>query len=372
MKHRLGMAVVMLAWATAGSAQSLRVEAAAGKAAQALQSLDLRQVHDARLRGLLDALGREGVVVTTEHAAWSAGGAEGSVVIVPLSRLSAPDTLLHLFYVPDQDAYLFMQLGARADGRAEMRLWGHGRAEMLVSDDEVVMLPAPSARTFRLSDEAHQRLGFGARTADLTRDEILDCLGRVLGVVWNPTTLASLVGSAACTASNVFAFAQTACNCLSMFGFGANNVYAPIGCFTGMARLIACGFARCTPSSDPPPPSGGSSCGVGSIGFNQTISGSWSSDCAATHREGRYARYYAFDLPSGGSVRINLRSSTDTYLILLRGRGTGGAVVAENDDRGFLDFDSEIAMSLPAGVYTIEATTYSSRATGSFTLSLAR
>ncbi len=365
------VAVPLLVWAGSSAAQPARADIGALKRGAGLQALDLRQVHDARLQGLLDVLVSEGVVTATAQSAWHSDDADTSVIIVPLARLTAPDTLLHLFYLPDAGAYLFMQLGRGPDGREELRLWGAGRSEMLVSADEVVLLPAPSTRTFRLPEESERRLGFERATSDLTVDEILGCLGRTLGVVWNPTTLASLLGSAVCTATNVFAFAQTACNCLSMFGIGANNVYAPLGCFTGMGHLLACGLARCTPLSQPPPSGPPSSCGVESIAFNQSTSGSWSAGCQATHRSGRYARYYAFDLASGGSVRINLRSSADAYLILLRGRGTGGSVVAEDDDT-FLSTDAEIAMSLPAGSYTIEATTYSAGVTGSFTLSLAR
>lgn len=371
MQHRVWISIALLAWAGTSGAQPARAEGGARKPTQALHALDFRQVHDARLQGLLDLLGREGVVTATAQSAWRADDADTSVIIVPLARLTAPDTLLHLLYVPDAGAYLFMQLGRGADGRDELRLWGAGRSEILVSADEVVLLPAPSTRTFRLPEESERRLGFERAASDLTVDEILACLGRTLGVVWNPTTLASLLGSAVCTATNVFAFAQTACNCLSMFGIGANNVYAPLGCFTGMGHLLACGLARCTPTSNPPPSVPPSSCGVESIVFNQSVSGSWSSACQATHRSGRYARYYAFDLASSGPVRINLRSSADAYLILLRGRGTGGAVVAEDDDT-FLSTDAEIAMSLPAGSYTIEATTYSAGVTGSFTLSIAR
>ncbi len=370
MKHTLGLSVVLLTGALAAGAQPARPDAVAAKQEGAFQSLDLRQVHDARLRGLLGALERDGVPVAQGRGAWSVAHADGTALVVPLERLAAPDTLLHLLYLPQSEVYLFMQVGRGADGQPELRLWSRGRAEMRVTADEALLLPSPSTRTFRLSDEAHRSLGFGAHTSDLTGDEILACLGQIVGVVWNPTTMASLLASVACTATNVFGFVQTACNCLSMFGIGANNIYAPLGCFTGMTRLISCGIARCTPSAPAPPP-GGSSCTVDSIGFNQSVTGSWASSCLATHRDGRYARFFAFDLPAGGSVRINLRSSADAYLILLRGRGTGGAVVAENDDT-FLSTNSEIAMSLPPGTYTIEATTYNRAVTGSFTLSLSR
>ena len=50
------------------------------------------------------------------------------------------------------------------------------------------------------------------------------------------------------------------------------------------------------------------------------------------------------------------------------GSGTGSGLVEENDDIGRDNLNSRIETALAAGTYTIEATTYSSFATGSFTL----
>ncbi len=366
MSHWMKFAVPLMA--LAGVPSTSAAEGPAKPAA--VQSVDLRQTHDARLQGLLELLARDGVVGSSPTAL-QAQGADATVIVVPLARASAPDTLLHLFYLPEPGAYLFLQVGRGPDGREELRLWGAGRAEILVSADETVLLPAPSARTFRLPEEATERLGLRRDTSDLTADEILACLARTIGITWNPATLASLLGSLACSAAATREFVLTACNCLSLVGIGANTLFAPVGCFQGMASLIACGLARCTPAANAPPAPAPTSCGVEALALNQSVSGSWTSGCQATHRAGRYARYYAFDLPSGGSVRVTLRSSVDTYLLLLRGRGTGGAVMAENDDT-FLSTNSEIGISLPAGAYTIEATTYGANVTGSFTLSLTR
>ena len=68
-------------------------------------------------------------------------------------------------------------------------------------------------------------------------------------------------------------------------------------------------------------------------------------------------------------MQIDLQSSTDTYLYLLSGSGMNGSVITSDDDGG-TGLNSRITRSLSAGTYTIEATTYSSGATGSFTLSL--
>ncbi|ETR65467.1 MAG: hypothetical protein OMM_14204, partial [Candidatus Magnetoglobus multicellularis str. Araruama] len=105
------------------------------------------------------------------------------------------------------------------------------------------------------------------------------------------------------------------------------------------------------------------------VSMNQTQSSSWSANIASTHRSDCYARYYSFTLSSSTSVRIDLESSTDTYLYLLQGNNTSGRVIQSNDDFGDTR-NSCIEIDLSAGTYTIEATTYSDKATGNFTISL--
>ena len=107
-----------------------------------------------------------------------------------------------------------------------------------------------------------------------------------------------------------------------------------------------------------------------SISLNQNVSGSWESGCVATHRSGRYAKYFTFTLPSSQEVTIDLRSTTDTYLFLLDGAGQNGSVITFNDDGGN-GLNSRIVRTLPAGTYTVEATTYASGRTGDFSVSVA-
>ena len=113
----------------------------------------------------------------------------------------------------------------------------------------------------------------------------------------------------------------------------------------------------------------GSGCSINSISLGQTRAGNWSSDCISTHRSGRYAQFYKFSLSTATKVQIDLMSSADTYLYLLNGSGTTGSVVEYNDEGG-AGHNSRIVRTLSAGTYTIEATTYSSAITGSFSLSL--
>ena len=70
-------------------------------------------------------------------------------------------------------------------------------------------------------------------------------------------------------------------------------------------------------------------------------------------------------------MTITLESDTDPYLYLREGEAKSGDVVAENDDVvPGTDTNSRIQGTLVAGTYTIEATTYSSGETGSFTLTV--
>ena len=99
------------------------------------------------------------------------------------------------------------------------------------------------------------------------------------------------------------------------------------------------------------------------------VAGSWGSDCVSSRRPGRYARYYSFVLPRAVTVRIHLASPTDTYLNLLAGTGTGGVVIASNDDIALgSNTNSQIVSQLMRGPYTIEATTFAAARTGDFVL----
>ena len=101
------------------------------------------------------------------------------------------------------------------------------------------------------------------------------------------------------------------------------------------------------------------------------VIGEWSSSCGSTAQEGSYARYYSFMLTEESEVTITLESSTDPYLYLRSGDTKSGAYLYENDDVDpGTDTNSEIQETLGAGIYTIEATTYSAGETGSFTLTV--
>jgi len=115
---------------------------------------------------------------------------------------------------------------------------------------------------------------------------------------------------------------------------------------------------------------GGAGC-QSSINLNQTVQNALTSGCASTHRYGAFARYFVFTLSQATGVEVDLTSSAfDAYVYLLAGSGSGGGVLAYDDDSGG-NFSSRVVTVLPAGTYTIEATSYSLAATGPFTMQLA-
>ena len=112
------------------------------------------------------------------------------------------------------------------------------------------------------------------------------------------------------------------------------------------------------------------------------LTGSWGSGCASTRNPSaenapagtRYARFYTFTLDAPTNVTVSLASQTvsNTYLYLLSGAGRNGDALYENDDVDAENgnYGSRIRAQLPAGSYTVEATTYKLTTTGNFTLTV--
>ncbi len=93
--------------------------------------------------------------------------------------------------------------------------------------------------------------------------------------------------------------------------------------------------------------------------------------CKSQGRAGSYARYFGFTLGQQIAVTIDLSSRQDSYLLLRSGRNsrTAETVLYRDDSGGLGSSDSRIVATLPAGDYTIEATTDTGPpATGLFTL----
>ena len=93
----------------------------------------------------------------------------------------------------------------------------------------------------------------------------------------------------------------------------------------------------------------------------------WVSDYMSTQQAGSYARSYTFTVDTATHVAINLTSPEDAYLYVL---DSNGAAVHENDNVTTRNLNSRIDETLPAGMYTIEATTYFPARMGTFHLSI--
>ena len=121
----------------------------------------------------------------------------------------------------------------------------------------------------------------------------------------------------------------------------------------------------------PPPDSCVNDLGGFAPDRTETLTGTWTADCASENRLGRYANFFSFTLEEATEVTIELTSDEDTYLYLLEGMGRDGMALHENDDIvPATDTNSRIQETLAAGTYTIEATTYSVGQMGSFTLTV--
>ena len=132
------------------------------------------------------------------------------------------------------------------------------------------------------------------------------------------------------------------------------------------------------PTSTPEPQPPADAC-IEPLTGDGAVSGTWTSDCASESKNGSYARYYTFTLAETAEVTITLESSEDTYLFLLQGAGRDGSALHENDDHASesycaaapqSQYDSCITVSLDAGDYTIEATTFNASTTGNFMLTV--
>ena len=158
-----------------------------------------------------------------------------------------------------------------------------------------------------------------------------------------------------------------------------DKIYAycmPGGCTSGTSRSTIRPAEQSEEPEPPPPSSVKAHCIAdtdedsdgGRIELGGFIRDRWIGGCPSVTGGGRLAKYYTFSIPHTTSVSIALGSHFDDFLVLRRG-DLGGALVARDDDSGPGN-DSHIETILPAGDYTIEATTYWVQGIeGDFTLS---
>lgn len=102
------------------------------------------------------------------------------------------------------------------------------------------------------------------------------------------------------------------------------------------------------------------------ITVGQTINGELTTGDAMD--SGRYFDLYGLTLGSQTQVQIDAMSDpVDTYLYLY---GADGTYITENDDADSSTFDSRISMTLDAGCYRVEMTSWGDGETGAYTLSV--
>jgi hypothetical protein len=104
---------------------------------------------------------------------------------------------------------------------------------------------------------------------------------------------------------------------------------------------------------------------TGSSIFSGSLS---TSDGQSVRRSGRYADVWTFTVSGSLSLQIDMTSSFDNFLILYSGSTPlSSGFIVENDDTN--GTNARITRTLSSGTYCIEATSYGSGATGSYTLS---
>ncbi len=147
---------------------------------------------------------------------------------------------------------------------------------------------------------------------------------------------------------------------------------------TATATATSVPTATPSPTATPgltPVPIGADAC-IERLPGAGSVRGRWTSDCVSPNPPAAnpggiyYARYYTFTLRASSDVDITLSSSSvDPYLLLRSGAGRNGTIVEETD--GVRQSFVAINETWAAGTYTIEATSWEERTTGSFTLELA-
>lgn len=129
-----------------------------------------------------------------------------------------------------------------------------------------------------------------------------------------------------------------------------------------------------TPSPTPTSVAGASDADacITPVATNASVTGNWTSACLSTNSPNNrtyYARFYTFTLDAASEATITLSSADAApYLFLREGEWTGGAVRRETGSA--TASAATITMTLSAGSYTIEASTWEAETPGNFTLEL--
>lgn len=214
-------------------------------------NIRLSEIHDRSLDSILGWLRVDLRIVPREEVVASFPALATPVVVVPLEQLDLPERVLFLFFLPDKKTYYILQADTQTSTDPEVRIWGTGASELTMAAKGLSWSRASSQNSLRLPANELARAGIRPMGAV---DDALSCLGRQLGDL-SGSSLGHLLANASCFATNTISLVLTATNCLSV-----PHPMATIGCVTGVAQLISCGFANCGVSPTPPFTPNPSSC----------------------------------------------------------------------------------------------------------------
>jgi len=163
-------------------------------------------------------------------------------------------------------------------------------------------------------------------------------------------------GEIATTTANVTSYASTGLSASTAYSYRVKSYNATGNSgYSNEANATTSG-SGCTSSTT-------------AISSGSTLSGTLATtDCKSTVRSGKYYDNFTFAATAGTAYTITLNSTAfDAYLYLLN---SAGAVLASNDDGNGGTNSKIVYTPTAAGTLTIHATTYSSGATGAYTVSL--
>ena len=145
--------------------------------------------------------------------------------------------------------------------------------------------------------------------------------------------------------------------------------YDPPNPFVGLTEVCS-DAVEVTVIVPPPPPPADCVTDLGTLTGPVFPRGAWTERCRSVNRRGGYARYYTFTLSEAATVRVGLLplGLTRTYLFLLEGSGTDGAVLASAASG--LNRPQIGDRRLGPGTYTVEAATSSVSGAGPLLLEI--
>lgn len=204
-----------------------------------------------------------------------------------------PDQSAYLYYLPGADEYFVFKKAIDEEGKASLLLSGRpGSSSILFTENQIELIP-PKDREF--ADQA-------------TRYDYINCIGRELGIYPSIGNLKRALASLKCSELKKFGMIQTALLCKNGSGYTT-------GCYTGMAKLIGCGYVHCGSGSRAvmTSPSNGSRLTSSRVTFRWTsVSGATQYYLFIGTRKGARNIYYGsqgrrtyktvYNIPTSGSV----------------------------------------------------------------------